>query len=446
MSAPKSAATQAADVAKVRVLEAVLVEEQPAVVVASPPGAGKTTLIEAVAATGVHEFKLRVAVVAPRVEQTIDFVRRYINDYVLTPVTLLHSASREPPADFATLGVGLETSAADLPSGHSLTVATAKKLAVDSIRLAGQFDLLIVDEAYQLPWKEMMPLFDTAKRVLLVGDPGQLLPIVGVDAARFEAAPNKVHWPAPREMQRLHPALRKIRLPATWRFPQDTVDFIQPAFYPDLPFVSGASPETRGLSFKTRGIGDSVDKALDMVAGGKTMVALLLPERPMEAEDVDGELAELAATVVKQVLRRGGRGPDGKALSEDAIGYVDAHVASNATVQRSLRKLGVIGTQATTPEIWQGRQRPLMIAKHTLSSAKSLDTFSLEPGRLCVMTSRHQYGCIIVGRAGIGKTLEEHRHNCADWPSGAESLEWIGWNANKRFWDSLEKANRIVSV
>lgn len=446
MNPRKKAAKAAADAAKKLVLEAVLIDGQPAVIVASPPGAGKTTLIEAVAATAVHAEGLRVCVAAPRVEQTVDFIRRFARDYVATPIYLLHSARRPPPPDLAQLGVQFFTDAAMLPTGPGLTIATAKKLAVSGINMSGKFDLLIVDEAYQLPWKEMMPLCDTATRLLLVGDPGQLLPIVRVDPARFEAAPNKVHWPAPRELLRLHPALRQINLPATWRFPQDTVDFVQPAFYPSLPFVSGAPPEERALTFDAKGLGDPIDQALDMLEQGRSIVALLLPERAMEAEDVDEELSEFAASVAQRVLQRGATGPDGQPLADADIGYVDAHVASNASVQRSLRRVGITGTQATTPEIWQGRQRPLMIAKHTLSSAKSLDTFSLEPGRLCVMTSRHELGCIVIGRAGIGKALDEHRHNCADWPSGAESLEWIGWNANKRFWDGLEGAGRVINA
>jgi hypothetical protein len=132
------------------------------------------------------------------------------------------------------------------------------------------------------------------------------------------------------------------------------------------------------------------------------------------------------------------------ALVPENIGYTDAHVASNEAVRRHLRAMGIPGVHATTPEIWQGQERQVMIAKHTLSGVRRFGEFELQTGRICVMTSRHRLACILVGRDGIGDALEAHDHNCADWPSGAESLEWTGWRAHRTLWTDLEAKGRVI--
>ena len=122
----------------------------------------------------------------------------------------------------------------------------------------------------------------------------------------------------------------------------------------------------------------------------------------------------------------------GTRLCPGDIGCADAHVASNAAVARNLRTLGLSSEDviAETPEQWQGLQRALMVVKHPLSGKQRLEPFSLDPGRWCVMLSRHQAGCVIVARDGIDGTLRDHQHDCANRPMQAIDLEWIGWKAH----------------
>jgi hypothetical protein len=342
-------------------------------------------------------------------------------------------------------GVAATDDVDTLSFGPGLTVANVDKMFSSVLDLAGAFDLLVCDEAYQVQAKKLMPVYDVAARILEVGDPGQLPGIMKGDVARFEAASNKVHWPAPRELLRRHPRLTRVQLPATWRLPQDTVDFVQPAFYPEMVFESGAVADERRLTFKAAGIGDAIDRALDLLAGGCTIVSLLLPPLPIAKDGVDEELAFVSARLVARMLDRGISGGKTR-LTPDDIGYTDAHVASNEAVKRHLRAMGIATVHATTPEIWQGQERQVMLAKHSLSGVRRFGEFELQTGRMCVMTSRHKLGCIIVGRDGIGEALEEHQHNCADWPSGAESLEWTGWCAHRTFWAGLGSKNRIVRM
>jgi AAA domain len=222
---------KASERARASVLEAVLYGEHPAVLVDSPPGAGKTELVEEVVATAVAHRHWRVAVIAPRAEQTYDIVRRLRADYKPMRMEVLHSAERRPPNDLITSGMNFVTTASRLTSGPGLVIATAAKLfhSVPDFS-SGVFDLLVCDEAYQLPYKDLAPMVHLAKRILLVGDPGQLPPLIRADVARFEAAKYKVHWPAPKEFLRCHPNLKRIALPCSWRLTQDTVNFLQPTF------------------------------------------------------------------------------------------------------------------------------------------------------------------------------------------------------------------------
>lgn len=87
-----------------------------------------------------------------------------------------------------------------------------------------------------------------------------------------------------------------------------------------------------------------------------------------------------------------------------------------------------------------------MVVKHTLSGQRTIGEFALEPGRWCVMLSRHQLGCVIVGRDGVRETLDAHRHDCGARAIGAENDAWYGWQAHRSLWESLEQQGRLVRV
>ena len=171
------------------------------------------------------------------------------------------------------------------------------------------------------------------------------------------------------------------------------------------------------------------------------------PAAPTLTPDFDEEAAEVMADLVRRAIDRGMRVGDGSRLAGTDIGCVDAHVASGANVTRALRSRN-LGSEVMvgTPEIWQGLQRKVMVIKHPLSGLKQLDPFSLDPGRCCVMLSRHQAGCVIVAREGIEQALEEHQHDCESTPLAAEDLEWDGWNAHRTLWSGLGRAGRLVSA
>ena len=80
-------------------------------------------------------------------------------------------------------------------------------------------------------------------QVVLVGDPGQIAPVVTGDSRRWRdwsAGPQRA---APEALLAAYPdSVTRLRLPHTWRLGPLTTALIQPAFYADLPFDSVRPP------------------------------------------------------------------------------------------------------------------------------------------------------------------------------------------------------------
>jgi superfamily I DNA and/or RNA helicase len=441
-----ASALDLARAAEERTLDLVLREGQPLVVIDSPPGAGKTRLVESIVATAVQHVGLRVAVAAARNEQTYDILRRLATGFRGMSIQALYSRRRGVPQEMAGVpGIGWQTDPRNLQRGPGVVVATVAKFRLSAADLGpNSFDLLVCDEAYQVGYREFHPLLMLAPQVVPVGDPGQLEPLVRADVARFEAAPFKVHWPAPKELLRRFSNAPVVPLPVSVRLLQDTVNLIQPSFYPSLMFRSAVTRAERRLALRARGLGSQIDRALDQLVSGASVVSVVLPPRDVSGDDVDDELAETCAAILLRLLERGPRWEGQRALTAADIGCADPHVRSGALIRRELLRRGIAGVMVDTPEIWQGLQRPIMVVKHPLSGVSRLGEFPLTPGRLCVMLSRHQLGCIVVTRDGIAEALDGHQHDSESRPAGAENPQWSGWLAHRELWSRLSAAGRLV--
>jgi hypothetical protein len=222
-------------------------------------------LVESVVATAVQHLRLRVAVAASRTEQTYDILRRIAARFDAMSVQALQSRTRGIPEDLAGVrGIRWETDARNLRRGPGVVVANVAKFRTAAAELGqNAFDMLVCDEAYQVGCRELHPLLLLARQMLLVGDPGQLEPIVRAEVARFEAARFKGHWPAPKELLRRFPNAPVVPVPISIRLLQDTVDLVQPSFYPDLAFRSAIARSERRLGLGAGGLGSQIDRALD---------------------------------------------------------------------------------------------------------------------------------------------------------------------------------------
>jgi hypothetical protein len=306
------------------------------------------------------------------------------------------------------------------------------------------FDLQIVDEAYQLPDYRYHQIAGLASRHVLIGDPGQIDPVVQAELERWRCDPAGPHVAAPRALLERHPGLTKLSLPVSRRLVQDTIDFIQPAFYPDMPFV--ALEAGRALTFQTPGVAP-MDTPLDAVQNGQSLVMVELPS--LLAGEVDPDLAKELILTINRVLVRGATilNDQGQPVrvTPDMIGVACAQVAQVNTIRERLGP-NLAGVFVETANRFQGLERPLMFVQHPLSGRADATNFHLDAGRLCVLLSRHRVGCWIFGREGISRQLRRYA------PRGDRSLgisedpEFRGWQANMHLMRALAQHRRVYRV
>lgn len=415
----------------------------PAVVVNSPPGAGKTGIAELLSVQAFRLLHQRVMIATQTNEQAFDLGRRLGTGFPSLPFYMVTSENLEIPPDVTALpNIHIVHRAADLPEGPCVSIGNSAKWSwFDSDDC--QFDLQIIDEAYQLPDYRFHIIAGLARRYVLIGDPGQIDPIVQAEIERWRCDPAGPHIPAPRSLIERHAQIKQLILPVSRRLVSDTVDFIQPAFYPGIPFV--ALQKSRPLSFGVPGIAP-MDAPLDAVSNGKSLVMVELP--PLMASEIDLELADEMVWTIQRLLTRSAHFHDEHGVhtvTPDMIGVACAHVAQVNAVRERLGST-LNGVFVETANRFQGLERPLMFVQHPLSGRTDATNFHLDSGRLCVLLSRHRVACWIFGREGIGHQLRRYA------PVGERSLgisddpEFDGWRTNTSLMQALAKRSRIYAV
>lgn len=426
---------------------AALKAERVVVVVRAPPGSGKTYLLLRVV-HALSKKKRRVAVAAQTRTQAENICRRLL----AAPgnVRCYRFVARGGGMDDAVAGVTEVDNFNDLPRGPCVVVGTSSKWGFVEIKVP--FDVLLVDEAWQTEWSDFIPLGRVASRFVLIGDPGQIPPVVAVDASRWETAQIPPHLAAPENVCSL-PGVRpvQLQLPASRRLPADTVSLLQP-FY-DFPFAAWALPTERAV-LATGRVAGPVDRAIDLLADG-SVVAITNPTvDDLPPSDMDDGVADLAVRIAARLLERKARvrlldhsddKPE-RRLTPFDIGITATHRVMNDLIAGRVRRTAVLqGIRVDTPERWQGLQRLVTIAVHPLSGVLRPSSFDLETGRLCVMASRHQGGLIIVGRDHIGDTLDG-LIAAADQPIGRPDVAGRGHQQHLAFWGSLDARKRVVRL
>jgi hypothetical protein len=406
-------------------------------VVQAPPGSGKTWQLTNLAAHA-RKRRLRVAIATQTNSQADDICRRLD----VAGVPCVRFLSHKAPAVPLGRQVTVERAAAALPSFPCIVVGTTAKWGL--VNLPGPFDLCLVEEAWQMKWADFMLLGQVSARFVLIGDPGQIPPVVPVDASRWETAPVAPHLPAPallREM-RAGNGLTDLSLPSTRRLPFDTTTLIRP-FY-DINFDSVAQPGDRRL-FASGSGRRPADAAIDRLTTG-SVVGLTRPTPPAGPPlECDFDVAQAAVNVVKRLIERKVEvAIDGKrrALAPCDIGLCATHHVMNLQMQVLLPR-GLRDCVVDTPERWQGLERKVFVVVHPLSGVTRPSEFDLETGRLCVMASRHQVGLVLVGRDHIMETLEEHLPS-AQQALGRPDVAGRGHHQNLTFWQTLHVGERVV--
>ncbi|MGP3987546.1 AAA family ATPase [Streptomyces sp. 3N207] len=425
------------------------------VVVDSPPGAGKSTLVVR-AARELAAAGHPLMVIAQTNAQVDDLVDRLATADPELPVGRLHSSEPRPYDPMLERHPSVRTSAkpADL-AGLDIVVSTAAKWAW--VTPDEPWRHAIVDEAYQMRSDALLAVAGLFERALFVGDPGQLDPFSQVGVQQWAG---QAHDPSASAVSTLlahNPGLPQHRLPVSWRLPASAAELVSDAFYPYTPFRSGTGPGERRLTFTAAADGSPVDAVLDEAADAGWGLLELPAARTPRA---DPEAVAAIAQLVHRMLEREGRtrserdgsgGADngsGTPLSADRIAVGTAHRDQAAAVRAALADLaGPEGAAAQvtvdTANRLQGREFDVTVVLHPLSGRPDATEFHLETGRLCVLASRHRHACVVVCRAGVAELLDDHP---ATEPVqlGAVSPAPDGWEAHQAVLSHLARHRVLV--
>ncbi len=402
------------------------------VVVKAPPGAGKTYLLLQLL-KAMEKKGNRVAVACFTNAQADDVCRRSAADHKghINAIRYVSSSAVNVMDE-----VPVARRGDDIPSGACAVVANTAKWALSK---NPEFDYLLVDEAWQISWADLMLLRNLAPRVVLIGDPGQIPPVVSIETDRWETSRAAPHRPAPEQFLELGSHIFQHALPGSRRLPADTVDLVK-NFY-DFDFGAFADEGERFVHVS--GSSSPIGRAIEGL-GDRTVSTLLVPtDDSGPPVEVDDEIARAISKMIVELLENGAVYSDGagsrnapKLLKPEDIGVVATHRSMNTRISNRLPSRIRHSVKVDTTERWQGLERKLMVAVHPLSNTNNPGGFDLETGRLCVMASRHQSGLIVVSRDHISDTLGTHIPS-ADQPLGRPDTTGQGLHRHRAFWDAL---------
>jgi hypothetical protein len=222
-----------------------------------------------------------------------------------------------------------------------------------------------------------------SEQVVLVGDPGQIAPVVTGDSRRWQdwsAGPQRA---APEALIAAYPdAVTRLRLPHTWRLGPVTTSLIQPAFYTEMPFTSARPP--RQLVF-----GDAALPELEAQL-------VTAPSGPG-----DPSIASAAAARVHALLEHArviDDGGPGHSLHPEDVAVITPHVEQASAISARLTRTP--GVTIGTANQLQGLEREAVVVVHPLAGYRETPPFAMDPGRLCVAMSRHRaHATILVDSA-----------------------------------------------
>jgi hypothetical protein len=380
------------------------------VVVTAPAGAGKSHLI-ASAVCRARSSGLRVAVAAPTNDQAFGLVGAIARRHgMVESVTFVPASDVTLPPDVASLP-GVQELSAKEASGEPLIVGTLSKLGDAFARGSlGTRDLLLMDEAFQADAAKYFAVAGLAGLHLLVGDGGQISPFSTIDdPTRWRGLPEDPLQTSVGVLLRNRPQTPVHRLPITRRL-DGRAARVARLFYPDLPFDPAVLPGVRELTLRRAAAATPLDAALD-VAACRGWAHLELPQAAVL--QADPEAVEVIAGLVRRLFDRKPRArcerhPEPAELRPEQVAVGVSHNDQKDLLRVALAARGLGGVVVQTANKLQGLEFEVVVAWHPLSGLCEADGFHLDPGRLCVLLTRHRQACVVVGRAGDDELLDGH--------------------------------------
>jgi len=332
------------------------------------------------------------------------------------------------------------TTATEIPPEARVVLATSHKFGApgERKRLNDQlgdgangettFDVLFVDEAWQLPHHRFDQFAGFAPMTVGVGDVGQLPPLeIGTNPWRGDPGHNPYRaWPTAYDDD---PSTWSKELPAVWR-PTAMQLSLWRAFYPEWQELDCvAAPDDRSVR-----LGEMSTTATSIwreVASGVPVLLEVDGLDDAEAPDVDLPLMKFVEQLLDELFESGftlesseyneAGNPIGEVRttqpgdeSNDPLVVImatrnqavdDAHEA----VDRMREKHGATEQDllASTVDAWQGQTNGITVAIHPLTGASALDDFNSAFGRLAVTCTRATHGLLVVTRPGLDELLAQ---------------------------------------
>lgn len=408
------------------------------VLIKAAAGAGKSYALKAMVAEALnHERCGRVAVAAFANKQVYPLAAGLGELLGAKRVCLFAAKDRfDEIPEWMHDVVTVESDYKAMPASIEVVVATSHKLESGlqwlpkvlepAICEDHLFDVLFVDEAWQLPLHRYRRIWKAAPITVGVGDVGQLPPLdPGENPWRGDRGYNPYRaWPTSYEGDE---QTWSVELPAVWR-PTAAQLGLWRAFYPEWGRLDCvAAPEDRTVELGALS-GVAADVWAQVASGVPTLVEVDGLAEP-DAADIDppllgvveGWLDELIyasftvvesryddrgepATVERSDLTSATGDPLIAVLATRNQAVDDAHDMVARLVERHQLPDGVI--IASTVDSWQGQTNAITVAIHPLSGASALDEFNSAFGRLAVTCTRATHGLLLVTRSGLKELLD----------------------------------------
>lgn len=404
-------------------------------------GAGKSYLLRRlVAETAGTPNCQRSALVAFTNKQTHGLAGPLGDQLGADQVCLLVAKDRwgEVPDDVHSR-VTVTTSTAAIPAGALVVISTCHRLRPEYIRQLNKlgpahngetpYDVLFVDEAWQIPNHLFRQVNKFAPITTGVGDVGQLPPLeAGTNPWRGARTYNPFRaWPNEYEDDE---NTWTAELPAIWRPAAGQLGLWR-AFYPEWNSLDCvAAPGDRNIEIGT-GLSGAAGAVWQQVATGIPTLLEVdgLPEP--EAADIDlplmhvvekliGELFDAGFVLVERDFDGSGNPTSTETRTAPGGGGEDPLVTilatRNQTVDdaadaidrlRAEHQLADQDLVCSTVDSYQGQTNGITVALHPLTGATDLNEFNSAFGRLAVVCTRAKHGLLMVARPGLDRLLTE---------------------------------------
>ena len=323
----------------------------------SPPGAGKTRTIVTLGAHLTQRSGLTVVIGTPTRAQAFATAERLCSQMPASKVVLAMNrvADGEAPD-------GVQVSPSAKPEPGTIQVRTLASCQRKGA--APKCDVFIIDEAYQATYALASVAAAYAEQVLLVGDPGQIGPVVTADTTAWESMRIAPQRRAPESFAHIGNPIR-MNLDATWRLGARAAEAIAPLY----PFEFHSARPDRHIE----GVGE--------------IEPLLVPSAETPYDPIVlAQVAEQAAALSQATLVEGDKRTD---LRPEDVAVVVSHNAQVSGVHGQLHVLGVEGVEVGTADRLQGGEWHAVVALDPFIGHEGLSPHAVSPGRLCVMASRH---------------------------------------------------------